>query len=1327
MAIENFQAEISATIRDFQRAMREVDRQIRDTAMGADANIGADVSEFRTSMAAVNATLANLSREHDVNIDADTTGFTSGITRVRTAIMAFSRTRIVIPIRTAWSNYQQVMGMMASFHRNMSEIMGMTAGGIKISLSPAIVPILASVVGLLGQLGPMLGTIGGSTFALGTAFATAGIGAAGFGAVAVSNLKDVFSASSDLKDLQEKLDDATTLKERKKIMKEMSAIQGSMNKEQTKALKSMDKLKDTWSKITDGLETKTIQIFTKALDVFGSVLKTLSPMFSGVTVSVDRLMDTLGRTIKSDSMKAFFDYLNKSAGPMLETISKSFGNFMKGFLSMMVAFGPLAAETSNGFLKMSEGFAKWADGLGESKKFQSFVDYVNENMPKIKSIFGDAISGVINTFAAFAPSSADMMTSLQDMMARFKEWSTTLSENQGFQNFINYVKENGPRVVELIGNITTFIVELGIAFAPMGALMLDLINRFLEWSSAMIESYPWIGKIMAAVVVFGGAMLAAMPHVVGLITVIQALQAPIIASTAKMVANAAVWVAKWVWMAAQSTLHATKVAAAWALATGRAMVTAIASMIASAVTFVARWTLIGAQAMIHAAKVAAAWTLSTGAALVKSLALMVATSATFVAKWLWMGVQSLLHAAKMASAWFIALGPVGWVTAAIIGLVVLVIANWEKISTKTKEIWTNISNAVKEAWVKVKEKTAEALIEVVKIIAKMPGKVTEFAKEMLTAGGDLIMGLIKGITGMADKALDAITGVVDSVVNKAKSLLKIKSPSRVFLGIGEFVVSGLAGGITSTQQMAMNAIKKVTSNVIAQANKVLVNGTKQTNAEIQTLEKNSANEIKKIESNKARDITTIHKNAKAQKRKLTVMELARIEKLEESSADKIAKINKKLAADSIKLQEESGKKKIEALNAFIEQKKQAEQLSLVDEAKIWESSTKMFADGTQAKLDAQRNYSKAVAAVNQEIISINQEYSDKMMQINNDLKSQEEELTKAYETSLTDRTNSLRSFVGIFDEVDVAIKDSGSKLLSNLQGQVDAFKTWQQQIGILSSRAINEGLLAELQEMGPSALPELLALNSLTDAQLSKYSDLYKEKSQLARQQAEKELIGMNNDTIMRITELRTSANAELEVLRSQWATKIQGISKATDNELKSLKTIGVNAAKGLEAGLLSMESSLVATATSIANSVAAAMRSALQIKSPSRVFKEIGAFTVEGFAVGVKDSAALAISSVMNMASAVTDAFSPQLAMPLMDLKMNPLDTSSQVESLKRQIKQELSVDMSVNHRGGAGGNGGGFNQEVHLHSPKALSPSENARALDRIGRQQAVEWGLR
>lgn len=83
----------------------------------------------------------------------------------------------------------------------------------------------------------------------------------------------------------------------------------------------------------------------------------------------------------------------------------------------------------------------------------------------------------------------------------------------------------------------------------------------------------------------------------------------------------------------------------------------------------------------------------------------------------------------------------------------------------------------------------------------------------------------------------------------------------------------------------------------------------------------------------------------------------------------------------------------------------------------------------------------------------------------------------------------------------------------------------------------------------------------------------------------------------------------------------VSSASSALSQLPSAARGIMVQTGQGMVAGLASTQSSIFAKAQSIANTVAAKMRSALGIHSPSRVMREIGRFTVEGMALGMSEN----------------------------------------------------------------------------------------------------------
>jgi phage-related protein len=89
---------------------------------------------------------------------------------------------------------------------------------------------------------------------------------------------------------------------------------------------------------------------------------------------------------------------------------------------------------------------------------------------------------------------------------------------------------------------------------------------------------------------------------------------------------------------------------------------------------------------------------------------------------------------------------------------------------------------------------------------------------MVDAGFQLISGLAKGLMDSIPRILGAAASAIGTALtNGVKAVFQIRSPSRVFIDIGENVVAGLEQGITDNLRMLENASLGMTSTVTATA------------------------------------------------------------------------------------------------------------------------------------------------------------------------------------------------------------------------------------------------------------------------------------------------------------------------------------------------------------------------------------------------------------------------------------------------------------------------------------------------------------------------------
>ncbi|QLQ21935.1 MAG: hypothetical protein HZT42_06025 [Paracoccaceae bacterium] len=127
--------------------------------------------------------------------------------------IAFRLSGLVSPsMRASFNQAQKQMTKLEEksirFNANLKKS---AVGALK--MTSAVSALTQALGGLTALSAPVVAGIG----AMGASFASAGVGAVAYGAVAVSALKKVFEASEEVKKIQDKIDSADSVKERSKI------------------------------------------------------------------------------------------------------------------------------------------------------------------------------------------------------------------------------------------------------------------------------------------------------------------------------------------------------------------------------------------------------------------------------------------------------------------------------------------------------------------------------------------------------------------------------------------------------------------------------------------------------------------------------------------------------------------------------------------------------------------------------------------------------------------------------------------------------------------------------------------------------------------------------------------------------------------------------------------------------------------------------------------------------------------------------------------------------------------------------------------------------
>lgn len=878
--------EVEAETASFQARVRQAEQQIDNFIhrhQRTRVDLDADSDDVQRAVSAARTELASLPNRVTTNINGNSSDLTRAVATAQTETRSLPN-RVWIFIEARTDRFENSMNRLAKITNSVSTVIGHSLAGAFTSALPAISPVLASITGAIGSLGPMLGVAAGGVMGLGSAFAVAGTGAASFGALAVSSLSGVFKASEDLKKLQEKLDETTDAKVRAKIMEKIKGIQQSLGKEEKKALDTLEDFKANWQSIAQSVQKPILKTFTSSLTTFKGVLNSLRPMFKSVANGGVTLAKSMNAAFKDTDMRRFIDYMNKNAGQAFVTFGKIAGNVLRTVMNLIVAFGPLGNDMSASLEKATASWVKWSANLGSSEKFQTFIEYVKTNGPKLLQIIGNLSGGLTKLFTGFAPMSQDMMTSLVNMTQRFNEWAGSVTKTKEFQSFIDYIKTNGPTVWSTIGEIAKTIINLLVGMAPLGQSILQTVNGFLKFTNAAMQANPAIGQFIAVGISLLGALRAIVPAIAAVSAVTNGLKDFVTAAKwvrtfvtgtegftlARMVSQlktGIIWVgkfiAKYTVMAAQATANAVKMAASWTamqigtlvslLKSGlvqmglwiKNMTVMAAQSIAQATRTATAWTIMkissfvtslragivqmglwikqmvvmAAQSVAQAARMAAAWTAAQISSFASMLAAGIKQMIAFGARLVVLAAQAAANAARMAASWVIAMGPIGWITAAVVALVVLIIANWDKIKAYTIKVWGVVSKWLSSAWTGIKNaasKVWSALVTLIKANFELQRKVVMTVWNAIKSAASRIWN---GIKSALSSIWKGITSAGKTIWNGLKTFFTawLNFQKKIWSTIWNAVkstVSTVWKGIVSAGKSIWNGLKTFFTNFL---------------------------------------------------------------------------------------------------------------------------------------------------------------------------------------------------------------------------------------------------------------------------------------------------------------------------------------------------------------------------------------------------------------------------------------------------------------------------------------------------------------------------------
>ncbi|HCW9758393.1 TPA: hypothetical protein OYN04_001522 [Staphylococcus aureus] len=373
-------------------------------------------------------------------------------------------------------NFQRQMGNLANMFRVFGTVGSNMVGGLLTSSFSILIPVIASVVPVVFALLNAIKVLTGGVLALGGAVAIAGAGFVAFGAMAISAIK--------------MLNDGT--------------LQASSATNEYK--KALDGVKSAWTDIIKQNQSAIFTTLANGLNTVKTAMQSLQPFFSGISRGMEEVSQSVLKWAQNSGVASrFFNMMNTTGVSVFNKLLSAAGGFGDGLVNVFTQLAPLFQWSADWLDRLGQSFSNWANSAAGENSITRFIEYTKTNLPIIGNIFKNVFTGINNLMNAFSGSSTGIFQSLEQMTAKFREWSEQVGQSQGFKDFVSYIQTNGPLIMQLIGNIARGLVAFATAMAPIASAVLRVAVAITGWIANLFEAHPATAQLVGVIITLVGA------------------------------------------------------------------------------------------------------------------------------------------------------------------------------------------------------------------------------------------------------------------------------------------------------------------------------------------------------------------------------------------------------------------------------------------------------------------------------------------------------------------------------------------------------------------------------------------------------------------------------------------------------------------------------------------------------------------------------------------------------------------------------------------------------------------------------------------------------
>lgn len=525
----------------------------------------------------------------------------------------------------------------------------------------------------------------------------------------------------------------------------------------------------------------------------------------------------------------------------------------------------------------------------------------------------------------------------------------------------------------------------------------------------------------------------------------------------------------------------------------------------------------------------------------------------------------------------------------------------------------------------------------------------------VSAGRNMAAGIASGIHSGTPFVTAAARSAVRAAVAAAKAAAKIKSPSRVMKNeVGKYLPLGMAAGIKDNTDSVVNASRSMCASALtASADELDIHSPSRKFKNIigKNIPKGIAKGVRESKSELVGEMESVVNEA------LSAAQNA-------SKSGKYSEIGSNLLSGLSTSLSTSKSRSSETIQEIIDQ--QQESLSNANQKKEEALQSKID------KLGSKKANKKRKAALKKRLKQM--KAADKKQE--SQLKTSGEKAAAAYNDAFEKEASRITK---IAEKKIQELSETYQTKYNDIKNRMDTLTEKQQSWGnvydlkqnIADIKRYQENLKALEGRIPESMMNKILGMNM---DEATAYMDWFRG---MTATEQKAYLNDWNAIYSSSETFSKTFFTDDFAKIQKEYESELK---KATDNLYTEMNQIGANIAKGFTAGMDSESRNLSKAMKKICNNLINTAKKELKIKSPSRVFKQIGVYNIQGAEKGHEAEAPRLYRQVENVSETLAERFAKaNLKVSLPDIAgRTQAALSRQVSKVSASIQPQLTAALA-------------------------------------------------